>query len=114
MSAHGRSLKRSGVFIDLRSLALIRGFVWDRPKRRQVAALQITSRAILTFVAHTMRDNLRQMDFLARAAGDEFLAILPTASKEISHETAPRISSFGEAKAAFAVALPLVWALPPA
>lgn len=46
---------------------------------------------ILNFVAHGIKDNLRQMDFLARSIGDEFLAILPTATKEVSHEVIARI-----------------------
>lgn len=46
---------------------------------------------ILNFVAQIVKDNLRQMDFLARATGDEFLAVLPTASKEVSHEIIARV-----------------------
>ena len=46
---------------------------------------------VLNFVAQTVKDNLRQMDFFARSIGDEFLAILPTASKEVSHEVIARI-----------------------
>lgn len=46
---------------------------------------------VLSFVSQIIKDNLRQMDFLARATGDEFLAILPTAPKEISHEIIARI-----------------------
>lgn len=45
----------------------------------------------LNFVAQTIKNNLRQMDFFARSMGDEFLAILPTASKEISPEVIARI-----------------------
>ena len=48
---------------------------------------------VLTFVAHIIKDNLRQMDFLARSLGDEFLAILPTASREISHDVIARIDT---------------------
>lgn len=48
---------------------------------------------ILNFVAHGIKDNLRQMDFLARSIGDEFLAILPTATKEVSHEVIARIQT---------------------
>ncbi len=45
----------------------------------------------LNFVAHTIKDNLRQMDFFARSQDDEFLAVLPTASKEMSSEVIARI-----------------------
>ena len=47
----------------------------------------------LKYVAKTIKENLRQMDFFARSLNDEFLAILPTASKEISHEVIARINS---------------------
>jgi GGDEF domain-containing protein len=47
----------------------------------------------LTFAAQAMRDTLRQMDFLARCTDDQFLAVLPTASKEISHEVISRITA---------------------
>jgi diguanylate cyclase (GGDEF)-like protein len=50
-----------------------------------------TGDAALNYVAKTIRDNLRQMDFFARALNDEFLAILPTASKEISPDVIARI-----------------------
>ena len=46
---------------------------------------------VLNFAAQIIKDNLRQMDFFARAIDDEFLAILPTASKEISHEIMARV-----------------------
>jgi|CXWL01.1.fsa_nt_gi diguanylate cyclase (GGDEF)-like protein len=46
---------------------------------------------ILTFVAQAIKDNLRQMDFFARATADEFLVVLPTASKQISHDVIARI-----------------------
>lgn len=45
----------------------------------------------LNFVAQITRDSLRQMDFLARSINDEFLAILPTASLEISQTIIERI-----------------------
>ena len=53
---------------------------------------------VLNFVASSVKDNLRQMDFLARGRGDEFLALMPTASKEISQEIIMRIqaSFFGK------------------
>ena len=47
--------------------------------------------AFVSVVAQVVKDNLRQMDFLARSLGDEFLAILPTASKEISQEIVARV-----------------------
>lgn len=46
---------------------------------------------VLNFVAQTVKDNLREMDFFARSIGDEFLAVLPTASREVSHEVMARI-----------------------
>lgn len=46
---------------------------------------------LLNFVARVTKDNLRQMDFLARSVNDEFLAILPTASSEISQKIIERI-----------------------
>lgn len=46
---------------------------------------------ILAFVAKTVKEQLRGMDFLARAAGDEFLAVLPTANEEIAKEIIGRI-----------------------
>ncbi|MEO6656604.1 MAG: sensor domain-containing diguanylate cyclase [Pyrinomonadaceae bacterium] len=46
---------------------------------------------VLNFVAQNVKDNLRQMDFFARSIGDEFLAVLPTASKEVSHDVIARI-----------------------
>ncbi|CAN5368891.1 hypothetical protein BH20ACI1_BH20ACI1_15530 [soil metagenome] len=46
---------------------------------------------ILTFAANTMKGQLRQMDFLARSNSDQFLAVLPTASNEITKEIIERI-----------------------
>lgn len=48
---------------------------------------------VLGFVAQTIKDNLRQMDFLARASADEFVVVLPTASKEVSHDVIARIQT---------------------
>jgi diguanylate cyclase (GGDEF)-like protein len=48
---------------------------------------------VLTFVAQNLKDNLRQMDFLARGGGDEFLTVLPTASQEIIHQIIARIQT---------------------
>ena len=45
----------------------------------------------LKFAAQIIKDNLRQMDFFARSMNDEFLAILPSASAEISEEVIERI-----------------------
>ena len=47
----------------------------------------------LNIASKIIKDNLRQMDFLSRASSDEFLVILPTASKEISHEVISRLST---------------------
>ena len=46
---------------------------------------------LLAFASATIKKQLRQMDVLTRAAGDEFLAILPTANEKISHEVTDRI-----------------------
>jgi len=48
---------------------------------------------LLNFVAQGSKESLRQMDFLARGLGDEFLVVLPTASKEISHDIIARINA---------------------
>jgi diguanylate cyclase (GGDEF)-like protein len=58
-----------------------------------------TGDQVLNFVARIAKDNLRQMDFLARSINDEFLAILPTASTEISQMIIERIhNAFNERK----------------
>lgn len=46
----------------------------------------------LEFAAGTIKRQLRQMDILARSAGDEFLAILPTADEKITEEIKERIN----------------------
>lgn len=46
---------------------------------------------VLSFVARVIKDNLRQMDFVARALNDEFLVILPSADKAMAHEIMARI-----------------------
>ena len=59
-----------------------------------------TGDRVLIFAAKIIKTQLRQMDFPARAAADEFLAILPTASEEITLviieriEAALRLNSF--------------------
>lgn len=50
-----------------------------------------TGDRLLAFVAATIKKQLRQMDVLTRATGDEFLAILPTASEKISEDIIERI-----------------------
>ncbi len=50
-----------------------------------------TGDRILEYAADNIKNQLRQMDFLARASGDEFLAVLPTASDEITREIVGRI-----------------------
>lgn len=52
-----------------------------------------TGDLILGYVADTAKSELRNMDFFARASNDEFLAILPTASKEISCEVIARVEA---------------------
>lgn len=46
---------------------------------------------LLAFAAATIKKQLRQMDVLTRASGDEFLAILPTATEKISEDVIERI-----------------------
>lgn len=46
---------------------------------------------ILTFAAALIKNQLREMDFLARSASDEFLVILPTASENIAAEIIERL-----------------------
>lgn len=46
---------------------------------------------ILTFAAKLIKGQLRQMDFLSRANGDEFLAVLPTSSESTALEIIARI-----------------------
>lgn len=48
---------------------------------------------ILSLVANTVKAQLRQMDFFARAANDEFLAILPTANEAVAEEVISRINT---------------------
>lgn len=52
-----------------------------------------TGDRVLNFVAQVTRDTLRRMDFLARSVNDEFLAILPTASKDTSQMIIARIQN---------------------
>ncbi len=52
-----------------------------------------TGDRVLNFVAQVTKDSLRRMDFLARSVNDEFLAILPTASKETSQIVIARIQN---------------------
>jgi len=53
----------------------------------------VTGDRVLSIASKIVKDNLRQMDFLSRASSDEFLVILPTASKEIAHEVIARLST---------------------
>ncbi|MGI8567370.1 MAG: diguanylate cyclase [Pyrinomonadaceae bacterium] len=46
---------------------------------------------MLASVAQVIKDQLRQMDVLARYAGDEFVAIMPMASKEVAALIAERV-----------------------
>lgn len=50
-----------------------------------------TGDRLLAFAAVTIKKQLRQMDVLSRSSGDEFLAILPTASEKISTNVVERI-----------------------
>lgn len=50
-----------------------------------------TGDRLLIYAADTVKTQLRQMDFLARSISDEFLAVLPTASDDITREVVGRI-----------------------
>jgi diguanylate cyclase (GGDEF)-like protein len=52
-----------------------------------------TGDRILTFAADHLQSQLRKMDFLSRAASDEFLIILPTASEKFADEIVERIKA---------------------
>ncbi len=54
---------------------------------------------VLAFAAEIIKAQLRQMDFLARAGSDEFLAVLPTADKGKAAEIVGRIERAFAAKA---------------
>lgn len=52
---------------------------------------------VLSFAADRIKAHLRKMDFLARAANDEFLVVLPTATSKVALEVLERIViGFGE------------------
>jgi diguanylate cyclase (GGDEF)-like protein len=48
---------------------------------------------VLNYAAQIIKDCLRQMDFFARSGDDEFLIVLPTATREMSHEIVVRIQT---------------------
>lgn len=50
-----------------------------------------TGDRVLAFVADVVKERLRQMDFFARSAADEFVAVLPTANVETATEIIERI-----------------------
>ena len=50
-----------------------------------------TGDRFLAFAGKIIKNQLRQMDFLARSSGDEFLAVLPTASGKMASEVTERI-----------------------
>lgn len=51
----------------------------------------VTGDRLLLFAADKIKKQLRQMDLLARVAGDEFLVVLPTASEETAREIIERV-----------------------
>lgn len=53
---------------------------------------------LLASVAAVVKGQLRQMDMLARFAGDEFLAIMPGASKQVTAMVAERVRSAVESQ----------------
>ncbi len=52
-----------------------------------------TGDRLLNFVAQKVKDQLRQMDFFARASNDEFLVIMATATAEVAEEIVSRIDN---------------------
>jgi diguanylate cyclase (GGDEF)-like protein len=52
-----------------------------------------TGDRILNFTGQLIKDHLRDMDFCARGKGDEFLAVLPTATEELAREIVERIQT---------------------
>jgi len=48
---------------------------------------------LLNFAAQKIKEQLRQMDFFARASNDEFLVIMPTATAKVAHEIVSRIEN---------------------
>jgi diguanylate cyclase (GGDEF)-like protein len=50
-----------------------------------------TGDRVLNFTGQLIKDHLRDMDFCSRGSGDEFLAVLPTASEEVALEIVERI-----------------------
>lgn len=46
---------------------------------------------ILDFTAQTIKNQLRQMDFLSRSMNDEFFAVLPTADKDVAEKIIRRV-----------------------
>lgn len=53
---------------------------------------------MLAFVSENLAGMLRKMDFLSRAANDEFLIVLPTASEKVASEILHRITDHFAAK----------------
>jgi diguanylate cyclase (GGDEF)-like protein len=83
-------LAESQRFRNERPLTILAADIKDFNKINQKYGHAIGDR-ILAFVAKTVKEQLREMDFLARSAGDEFLAVLPTADEEIAREIIGRI-----------------------
>ncbi len=48
---------------------------------------------LVAFVASLLKENVRQMDLVARALNDEFLLILPTADRAVTQEIITRINA---------------------
>lgn len=48
---------------------------------------------LLNFAAQKIKEQLRQMDFFARASNDEFLVIMPTATAKVAEEVVSRIDA---------------------
>ncbi|HEX8288706.1 MAG TPA: sensor domain-containing diguanylate cyclase [Pyrinomonadaceae bacterium] len=57
-----------------------------------------TGDCFLAFTGQNIKNQLRQMDFLARSAGDEFSVVLPTADERIAVEIIERIERSFAAK----------------
>ena len=77
-------------FREIRPLSILTVDIKDFSELNQKYG-HATGDRILTFAAKTVREQLREMDFLARSTGDVFLAVLPTADEKITEEIIARI-----------------------
>ncbi len=77
-------------FREMRSLTILTVDIKNFDELNQKYG-HATGDRILAFTAAEIKGQLRRMDFLARCAGDEFLAVLPTADEQIAGEIVERV-----------------------